>query len=180
MLWCHPGHPLTLCTSAGVGDMEAHPAWGPSRRLAGAWALLSASVMSCLMQRMLCWSGCWRQSWIFCRSCCLVLEKHVTREVFLWNFILEGGVHMHTHYHKWPQEITDILSEKYMGFFWVSHFLRFSCLWPKEDGIFPFQATDSHNTCYSPSLKPRSPPIDFLCLSLPLLTLSSCLITPKL
>lgn len=107
---------------------EAHPAWGLSRRVAGARALLPASVISCLMQKILCWNSCWRQSWAFWRSCCLILEKHITGVVFLWNFIIEDGVHMHTHYHKWLQKITDILSEKYRGFFfWVSHFLRFSC-----------------------------------------------------
>lgn len=144
-----PTHPLHKCWRWVA--WEAHPAWGPSRHIAEARALLPASVISCLMLKMLCWNGCWRQSWAFWSSCCLVLEKHITRAVFLWNFAIESGVHMHTHYHKWPQKIRRHLIWKIYGFFWASHSLRFSCFvtqrrwhlfisiyWQPQHLFFPF------------------------------------------
>lgn len=162
-----PTHPLHKCWWWVA--WEAHPAWGSSRRVAGAWALLPASVISCLMQKMLCWNSCWRQSWAFWRSCCLILEKHITGVVFLWNFIIEDGVHMHTHYHKWLHKITDILSEKYMGFFFCFSFLEILMFCgPKKMASSHFKLLTV--ACSSPSLKPMSPPTGFSCLFLPLLT----------
>lgn len=115
-----PGHPLTLLHKCWRWVLWEAPILPGAQHMAGAPALLPASAISCLMLKMLCWNGCWKQSWAFWRSCCLVLEKHIARAVFLCSFSIEGGVHMHTHYHKWPQKISDTLIEKYMGFFFLS------------------------------------------------------------
>lgn len=164
----HTGHPLTLYTSAGGG-------WHGKHILPGARpGTLLGLEHFCLPLSSPAW--CWRccaemaaggspepsevlAAWFWKNtlperfSCGILL----LRVVCIWTHITTNG----------HRKSEDILSEKYMDFFELPIPWDFRVLWPKEDGIFSFQSTDSHNTCSSPSLKPKPLPTSFLCLSLP-------------